>query len=91
MLPHEALDFRNRSEAAQRALDDLAEGGFGRWQWPKPGAQGGRPKAVFVLHKRVTETENPAGDTGIGGFGDRDTEEAPSAGAPTSARTKFEV
>jgi len=44
------------AEAAQDALDGLQADGLGRWEYPKPGPQGGHPDARFVL----TETHNPS-------------------------------
>jgi hypothetical protein len=39
-----------QAEIAENALQMLVNRGFGHWETPAPGPQGGRPAGVFVLH-----------------------------------------
>lgn len=76
-LTHGLRQYRNATDAARAALDDLAGAGFGRWEHPAPGPTGGRPSSRFHLVASVTVTETPKDDPtsdGIGAGDDGDAE-----------------
>ena len=68
-LTHGLCQYRNATDAARSALDDLAAAGFGRWKHPAPGSTGGRPSPRFHLVASVTVTETPKDDPTSGGIG----------------------
>lgn len=57
--------FGGDTSAAEQALQKLVAAGLGHWECTTPTKSGGRPKRVFVLQNRNTETETPknAGNT----------------------------
>ena len=73
--------FKSDVSAAETALDELVEAGYGRWEHPTPSAKGGRPSKIFRLNpsptptkpstkptKPLTESPKP-GSVGVGGVG----------------------
>jgi DNA polymerase I-like protein with 3'-5' exonuclease and polymerase domains len=56
------------ADSATRALDALAEAGYGYWQDRVLDARGGRPTRDFILHPTIDDTD----DTPPGGEGDDD-------------------
>ena len=75
-LTHGLRQYRNATDAAQAALDDLATAGFGRWEHPAPGPTGGRPSPRLHLVASVTVTETPKDDPTSGGIGTGDDGDA---------------
>lgn len=42
--------FRGKRDAAEQALNDLVDQGFGRWKHTRPSTKGGQPSKRFVLY-----------------------------------------
>jgi hypothetical protein len=52
--------LRGKIEEAERALNELAEAGFGAWWEQRPGVNGGRPSRTFRLLGTPPESEDGA-------------------------------
>jgi hypothetical protein len=78
-LTHGLQLFPGNSDAAESALKDLAQAGYGRLTYPKPGSQGGRPSTRFELSSDVSNSETPDSDGISLGFGDGDSSDIPEA------------
>lgn len=74
-LAHGKREYRTDSTAAERALSELVEAGFGRWDPEVSGPKGGRSARRFRLVSTVTVTETPINTGKDVGSGDGDTGE----------------
>ena len=69
-----------RAKDAEAALNELVDGGFGEWERPAPGPQGGRPSKIFrVLSDEASQEHKTSHDETLGkGFVNGHGEEARS-------------
>ena len=65
--------FRDSTEEAEQALDELVKAGIGTWGQVDPGSRGGRPTRVFRLSTASTVYETPMKPEESEGFVDVDT------------------
>jgi DNA polymerase I-like protein with 3'-5' exonuclease and polymerase domains len=82
------------ADAAALALDALAQAGYGEWEDRPPGARGGRPTKVFVLHTSADETDetSPGDEDDDGGQPTEPADETPPPSDTTpSKHGDFEV
>ncbi len=71
-LTHGLQQYRNATDAARAALDDLVQAKFGRWTHPAPSPRGGRPSPRFQLVGGVAVTDTPVNSGADSGIGDGD-------------------
>ena len=45
-----ARKYRGSAEMANTALQELADIGWGKWEYVQAGTEGGRPSRIFVLN-----------------------------------------
>ena len=63
-LTHNFTAFRGDTDGARAALDELVKSELGRWYYPRPGTEGGRPSEKFILSSRgVTPKPKPPLET----------------------------
>jgi len=65
--------FKDSTDEAEQALDELVQAGIGTWEQSNPGGRGGRPTRVFSLSTPSTVYETPVNPEKSGGFVDVDT------------------
>lgn len=72
--------FRGKRLEAEDALNELVKAGLGHWEEVPVDQKGGRPKAVFRLHRHIDTSTKPHKSRVSEGFVDVDVVDAPKNG-----------